>query len=350
MKIVSSSPHIHDSLRTDRAMLFVVIALLPSAIWGVYAFGMRALLVLVVSVLSSLLTEYILERIGGKFTLKDFSAAVTGLLIGMNMPPMVPLYIPVIASVFAMLVVKWTFGGLGANWMNPALAGRVFVFFSFSSQMSSFSLPRALSADLVTSATPLSQIKTMITSGVGGISNSEMLSSVTYPVSEMAGNLSSSLGIPGYTIDAFVGNIGGCIGEVSSLLLLVGGLFLIFKKIITWHIPVTYLASFAILSWIFGGVPRGLGLFSGEVLYPLFTGGLFLGAFFMATDWVTTPTTKKGEIIFGIGCGFFTFLIRYFGSLPEGVSLAILLMNILTPTIDRFVRPKKFGYVKEVKA
>ena len=350
MKIVSSSPHIHDSLRTDRAMLFVVIALLPSAIWGVYAFGMRALLVLVVSVLSSLLTEYILERIGGKFTLKDFSAAVTGLLIGMNMPPMVPLYIPVIASVFAMLVVKWTFGGLGANWMNPALAGRVFVFFSFSSQMSSFSLPRALSADLVTSATPLSQIKTMITSGVGGISNSEMLSRVTYPVSEMAGNLSSSLGIPGYTIDAFVGNIGGCIGEVSSLLLLVGGLFLIFKKIITWHIPVTYLASFAILSWIFGGVPRGLGLFSGEVLYPLFTGGLFLGAFFMATDWVTTPTTKKGEIIFGIGCGFFTFLIRYFGSLPEGVSLAILLMNILTPTIDRFVRPKKFGYVKEVKA
>ena len=349
MKVVSSSPHIHDSLRTDRAMLYVLIALLPSALWGVYAFGMRALLVLLVSIASCLVTEYLLERHSGKFTLNDFSATVTGLLIGMNMPSTIPLYIPIIASVFAILVVKWTFGGLGANWMNPALGGRVFVFFSFSSQMSTFVLPRALSVDFVTSATPLSAIKTMVSSGNTGLSNSELLSSVNMPVSSLASGLSSSLGISPYTIDAFVGNIGGCIGEVSALLLLVGGLFLIFKKIITWHIPVTFLGSFAILSWIFGGVPRGLGLFSGEVLYPLFTGGLFLGAFFMATDWVTTPTTKKGEIIFGIGCGFFTFLIRYFGSLPEGVSLAILLMNIVTPTIDRFVRPKRFGFVKEKK-
>ena len=146
-----------------------------------------------------------------------------------------------------------------------------------------------------------------------------------------------------------VGNVGGCIGEVSSLLLLVGGIFLIATKIITWRIPVVYIGSFALLSWVFGGIPYGLGAFHGEVLLPLFTGGLMLGAFFMATDWVTTPTTPKGEIIFAVGCGFFTFLIRYFGSLPEGVSLAIILMNIVSPTIERFVKVRPFGYVRKKK-
>ena len=352
MKTVSSSPHVHDSLSTDKAMLYVTVALLPAAVWGVWCFGLRALVVLAISIASSVLVEFLLGKVAKEKTLSDFSAVVTGLLVGMNMPPAVPLYLPVIASAFAIAVAKWTFGGLGANWANPALAGRIFVFFSFTSQMSTFSLPRTLAAvDAVSSATVLSTVKTAVSAG-----NASMMS--FDQVLEAGGTLSTAFAekvsslipfLSPYEVDAFFGNIGGCIGEVSAFLLLLGGLFLIAKKIITWHIPVVYLASFAVLSWIFGGTPRGLGLFSGEILLPLFSGGLFLGAFFMATDWVTTPTTRKGQVIFAVGCGFFTFLIRYFGSLPEGVSLAILLMNIVTPTIDRYVKPKKFGYLKPEK-
>ena len=350
MKSVSVSPHVHSPLSTDKAMLYVAIALLPSAIWGVVAFGLRALLVLLVSVASSVIVEYIFSRISKEDTIRDFSAVVTGLLIGMNMSPSIPLYIPVLASVFAIVVVKWTFGGLGCNWMNPALAGRVFVFFSFSSAMSSFVTPRFLqsSVDALSSATILSSIKTAVSAGASG-SNAEILSSASMAMSTFASDIENSTGISGYIVDAFIGNKAGCIGEVSALLLLVGGIFLIAKRIITWHIPVIYLGSFAVLSWIFGGLPRGLGLFGGEVILPLLSGGLFLGAFFMATDWVTSPTSRKGQVIYAVGCGFFTFLIRYFASLPEGVSIAILLMNIVTPTIDRYIRPKKFGYVKPEK-
>ena len=350
MKTVSVSPHVHSSLSTDKAMLYVIIALLPSAIWGVFAFGLRALLVLLVSVGSSVLVEYLLGLVSKENTLKDYSAIVTGLLIGMNMSPLVPLYIPVIASIFAIAVVKWTFGGLGCNWMNPALAGRVFVFFSFSSAMSTFIVPRFVyhPTDALSSATMLSAIKTSVSSGASG-SNVDILSSASVAMSHFASGIEDATGISGYVIDAFFGNIAGCIGEVSAFLLLLGGIFLIAKHIITWHVPVIYIGSFALLSWIFGGLPRGMGLFEGEVILPVLTGGLMLGAFFMATDWVTSPTSRKGQIIYAIGCGFFTFLIRYFASLPEGVSIAILLMNIVTPTIDRYIRPKKFGYVKTEK-
>ncbi len=345
MKTVRTSPHIHGPLRTDKAMLFVVIALLPSALWGIWAFGLRALLVLCVSVAAAVLAEYLLGLVSKEFTLRDYSAVVTGLLVGMNMPPAVPLYIPVIASAFAIAVVKWTFGGLGCNWMNPALAGRVFVFFSFTSQMSSFTLPRWMMIDTVSSATPLSQMKAAVSAGAAG--NSTELLTGTIPSTDFALSVADKLGISPYAVDAALGNVGGCIGEVSALLLLAGGIFLIATKIITWRIPVIYIGSFAVLSWVFGGIPYGLGAFHGEILLPVFSGGLMLGAFFMATDWVTTPTTPKGEVIFALGCGFFTFLIRYFGSLPEGVSLAIIMMNIITPTIDRFVRVKPFGYVRK---
>ena len=170
------------------------------------------------------------------------------------------------------------------------------------------------------------------------------------PVSAVASSISSLTGLSPYTVDAFFGFTGGCIGEVSALLLLAGGIFLIAKKVISWRIPLSFILSYALLNWVFGGVRGGNGLFSGEILLPLFSGGLMLGAFFMATDWVTTPTTPKGEVIFAIGCGFFTFLIRCFGSLPEGVSLAILLMNMVSPTIERYCRPKKFGFVKVEKS
>ncbi len=315
-----------------KSMLYVFIALLPSALWGVFVFGLMALVVLVLSVAAAVATEYVLARITKEDnTVNDLSAAVTGLLIGMNMPPHVPLYIPIIASIFAIVVVKWTFGGLGCNWMNPALGGRVFVFFSFTSAMSNFTLPRG-AVDAASSATPLSAVKTLLSNGTAYTSASEM---------------------SGFSVlDAFIGNVPGCIGEVSALLIIAGGLFLIYTKVITWHIPVSFIGSFAVLTWLFSGLRCGQGFCipAGDLLMALFSGGLMLGAFFMATDWVTTPTTPVGMIVFGIGCGFFTFLIRYFGSLPEGVSLAIILMNVATPTIERYIKPKKFGYVKPVKA
>lgn len=345
MKIVKSSPHIHDSLSTDKAMLYVIIALLPSCIWGMIIFGFHAVITVAVSVASAVLTEYLLGLIYKEKTLSDLSAIVTGLLVGMNMPPAIPFLIPVLASAFAIGVVKWTFGGLGCNWMNPALAGRVFVFFSFSKQMGQFSLPWTLGVDTVSSATPLSQMKTGLSAGLSGTS-ADLISS---PVSAFAEKVAEKLSISPYAVDAFFGNTAGCIGEVSAILLLAGGLFLIFRHVISWRIPAVFIGTFALFAWAFGGIPYGLGAFHGEILVPVFSGGLMLGAFFMATDWVTTPTTAKGEIIFAVGCGLLTFIIRYFGALPEGVSLAIILMNIVSPTIDRYIRPKKFGYVKELK-
>ena len=212
MNTVKSSPHIHGPLRTDKAMLMVAIALLPAALWGVYAFGFRALFTLIVAIASSLLTEFLLGKVSHESTLRDGSALVTGLLVGMNMPPLAyhQFYIPLIASAFAITVVKWTFGGLGCNWMNPALAGRVFVFFSFTSQMSSFILPRTLSVDSLSSATPLSAMKTAMTAGAAGRS-SELLA---LPVTEFAQNVADKLGISPYAVDAFLGNRAGCIGEV----------------------------------------------------------------------------------------------------------------------------------------
>ncbi len=346
---VKVSPHIHDTMRTDKAMLYVVIALLPSALWGCVMFGLSALVVLLLSVGSSLLTEYLLNKISHEDTLMDGSALVTGLLVGMNLSSSVPLYIPIIASAFAIGVCKWTFGGLGCNWANPAIAGRAFVFFSFSSQMSVFTLPWVFNktAELTAGATPMSALKMELGSG---LTSYEVLRNAGYPLTSFAGKIGSALNINPYAVDEFFGFASGSIGELSALLLIAGGIFLIVKRVITWYVPVFFIGSFAFLTWVFGGLAVGTGLFTGEVLISVFSGGLLLGAIFMATDWVTSPNTPKGEIIYAFGCGFFTFIIRYFGSLPEGVSLAILLMNMVTPTIDKFVKRKKFGYVKPVKA
>lgn len=355
MRTVSTSPHIHAKASTAPIMWAVSAALAPAAIWGVYVFGLRALLVLLVSIASAVLVEFLLGRIDKANTIADGSAFLTGLLVGMNMPPAIPVFIPILASAFAIFVVKWSFGGLGANWMNPALGGRVFVFFSFTSAMSAFTMPRTLASsvpDAIASATPLSLVKTTIGAGVAnGLDAMQVLASQGYPATEFAQKVSDLLGghVSAYTVDAFIGNIPGCIGEVSALLLLVGAVFLLCVKIITWHIPVSYIGSFAVFVWIFGGLRTGLGFFQGDFGNAIFSGGLILGACFMATDMVTSPTTHKGQIIFGVGCGFFTFLFRYFGSLPEAVSLAILLMNIVNPTIERYVLPKRFGAVKPQK-
>lgn len=349
MRTVSTSPHLHSGADTQRIMLCVVVALLPSCAWGVFVFGLKALAVLCVAVASAVLSEYLLGLVSKENTLWDCSAVVTGLLVGMNMPYGVPLYIPAIASVFAIAVVKWTFGGLGANWANPAMAGRVFVFFSFTSQMSTFSVPRTLaSVEVASQASPLSLVKTIVSSGQSvGLSSLDILSQQGVATSAFAQRVQASTGISAYNVDAFVGNIPGCIGEVSKLLLLVGGLYLLIRNVITWHIPVSFIGSFGVLTWVFGGLPLGLGLFHGEVLEGILRGGLILGAFFMATDMVTSPVTYKGMVIFGCGCGAFTFLFRTFGSLPEATSVAILLMNIVTPTIDRYVKPRLFGEAKK---
>ena len=351
--LIESSPQIRSKDSTKKIMWNVSLALMPASVWGIIVFGFSSLLILCISIISAISFEWLIGRLLHKNTLFDGSAFLTGLLVGMNMPPAVPVYIPILASAFAIVIVKWTFGGLGSNWMNPALAGRVFVFFSWTSSMSSWTLPKFLpTVDSVSTASPLGAVKVALTDISAPVSSAvEILEQAGYSASNFSQNLSTwfsdtlSVSISAITLDSFFGIIPGCIGEVSALFLILGGIYLLAKKVITWHIPLAYIGSFTILTWIFGGLRFGQGLFQGSILFNLFTGGLMLGAFFMATDMVTTPTTTKGMLIFGFGAGFLTFLFRIYGSLPEGVSLAIILMNIFTPMIDRYVRPKKFGFV-----
>ena len=307
-------------------MAWVIIALLPAGIWGVILFGLRSAIMVLVSTGAAVLTEFVLNRIFRRDnTLGDLSAVVTGLLIGYNMPPHIPLFIPVAASIFAIGIVKWSFGGLGANWMNPALAGRVFASFSWGALMTKWTMPSKF--DVISGATPLSIIK-VAQSPVGMDSPMEVVNSTAYPLTYL---------------DLFLGRMPGSLGEVSALLLILGGLFLVGVRIINWEIPFSYIVSFALFIWIFDGIQYGSGFFSGDVLFHLFTGGLMLGAWFMASDLVTTPLVRKGRLVFGIGCGVLTFIIRHYGSLPEGVSLAIIFMNILTPLFDKYIVPKRYG-------
>lgn len=357
-KRITVSPQIHKRTSTASIMWSVSACLLPAAVWGVYVFGLEALIVLIVTIFSSVAFELIISLLTGRVTIQDGSAFLTGLLIGFNLPPSVPLYIPVIAALFAIAVVKWTFGGLGGNWMNPALAGRVFVFFSWTGHMTNWKMPRTLPIiDAVTAATPLSSIKSGLFNYTGTARGPmQFLSESNFPHSVLDDRVTGWLNglfksggtdMEGGYFDLFVGNIPGCIGEVSAALLLAGTVYLFIRKIITWHIPLSYLATFGLLAWAFGGFQFDEGLFTGDLLFNLLSGGLILGAFYMATDMVTSPLTKKGMLIFGAGVGFLTFLIRFYGSFPEGVSLAILLMNIFVSLIDRYTGPSRFGISKK---
>jgi len=311
-------------------MGWVLIALAPAAAWSVVLFGPRALAVLAVSIFAAAAAEGLLNlAFKRENTLGDLSAVLTGLFVGLNMPPAVPLFVPAVASVFAIAVVKWSFGGLGSNWMNPALAGRVFVFFSWGTAMTKWTLPTKPGMDAITGATPLGSVKLAL---------ADLPSGVDGPL-----RLLESAGMPTTYWDLFIGRMPGSLGEMSALLLIAGGLFLIALRIVNWEIPLAYIGSFALLVWGFDGMSYGTGLFTGDVLFHLFTGGLMLGAWFMATDMVSSPLTRKGRLIYGLGCGLLTFVIRRFGNLPEGVSLAIIFMNILVPLIDRFVKPKRYG-------
>jgi electron transport complex protein RnfD len=314
--IVTSAPHIQVNDHITRRMWHTFFALIPAGIAGIYIFGIKALAVILVSLVSALVTEALGQKIQRKsITLLDGSAIITGLLLAYNLPVGVPLWVAAVGSLFAVAIGKQVFGGLGVNIFNPALAGRAFLMASWPQYMATWANPR-WQADAITTATPLMLVKEKGLSGIAQLG-------LSYK-------------------DLFLGNRGGCIGEVCIIALLIGAAYLLIRQYITWHVPASYIASFAILSWAF----MDKGLFKADVLFQILSGGLILGAFFMATDYVSAPITKKGKLIFGVGCGILTFVIRKWGGYPEGVSYAILMMNAATPIIDRFSKPRKYGQMR----
>lgn len=320
---VSSSPHIRAAHTVQSIMLDVTIALLPALLVGVYFFGIRALALVVVSVIACVAFEAIWQKmIKVPSTIKDLSAVVTGILIAFNLPVEVPFYIPVVGAFIGIILAKQCFGGVGQNFINPALAARAFLLAAYPTAMTSFKT----NVDTLTGATPLALLKR-------AAMESASLAGAT-PSSTEAVKLPSLM-------DAFVGNVGGCIGEVSAIALLIGGAYLLYKKIITWHIPTFYIGTVFVMGMLLGGYNPS------ESLYAIMLGGVMLGGFFMATDYTTTPMTVKGQIIFAIGAGCITTIIRLFGGYPEGVSYSILLMNLGVPLIDRYVKTKRFGEVKK---
>uniref|UniRef100_UPI0006CFE39A RnfABCDGE type electron transport complex subunit D n=1 Tax=Clostridium sp. NkU-1 TaxID=1095009 RepID=UPI0006CFE39A len=297
---VSSSPHVRDQVTTQNIMLDVAIAMIPASAYGVYQFGVKAALILLISVLSCVLSEYVFESLMGKpITVSDGSALVTGMILGLNMPPAIPLWIPFLGGVFAIIVVKQLYGGLGQNFMNPALAARCFLLISFAGKMTDFTY-----SDAVAGPTPLASLK-----------------------AGEAVDLASM----------FIGKISGTIGEVSVIALLLGAAYLLVRKVISIRIPAAYLLTFAVFVFIFGQHDFMY------VLTHLCGGGLIFGAFFMATDYVTSPITPKGQIIFGVLLGVLTGLFRLFGGSAEGVSYAIIISNILVPLIEKISLPVAFG-------
>lgn len=312
--VVSSSPHIHQKDSISSIMLDVIIALIPAAICGIYSFGYRAATVLLTSMAACVLAEYAYRKLMKKTsTVADCSALLTGLLLGLNLPPSIPLWMAATGGFFAIIVVKQLYGGLGKNFINPALAARCFMLISWPQAMTMFTEPNSADA-AISSATPLAVLK-----GTG----SGVLPSVS---------------------QSFFGHTAGCIGEVSAAMLLIGFVYLLIRKVISPKIPLTYVLSFAILTFLFGNNQSGEGQLTFTLLHVL-NGGLLLGAIFMATDYVTTPTTAAGQYIFALGCGILTFVIRRFGGYPEGTSFAIILMNLTVPLIDGAILPKKFGEV-----
>lgn len=301
---ISTAPHIHHPVTTQRLMIYVLLALLPTAAVGVYAFGLPALLLLAISCVTAVLSEFLWQKLTKKrVMISDCSALVTGLILGLNLPANAPWWLAVIGSAFAVILVKQLFGGLGDNFLNPAMAARAVLLASWPVHMTSFVLPTFFSgADAVTGATPLATHSAQL-------------------------------------MDLFMGNIPGSIGEVSKVAILLGLLILLVTRTITWHIPVTMVGSVFVFSWLFGADP----------VYAILSGGVMFGAVFMATDYVTNPMTPVGKLIYAAGIGLIITVIRQFGAYPEGVTYGILLMNIATPLIDRFLPQKIYGCQKEVK-
>jgi Na+-translocating ferredoxin:NAD+ oxidoreductase subunit D len=353
--ILSQAPHIRTDQSLSKIMWLVNLALLPAAINSIYIFGIKSLLLIITSIAAAVAAEsatrYLLKR---PLTITNGSAVLTGLLLAMNVSPELPLWMVALGSFFAIIIVKELFGGIGFNIFNPALAGRAFLMASWPKEMTGkwfeFGSNNILSptfvkaigkkiadtttsasvfgVDSITSATPLGAIKNLP-------NNLEM----------HAEKLDQLLFSQSMFTDLFTGNVGGCLGETSALFLLIGALFLMYKKIVTWEIPTAFIGTFSLIIfayYYFTGFPFPYKV----LLYHILSGGLILGAFFMATDMVTSPLTQKGMIYFGIGCGFIAAIIRLWGGYPEGVSYSILLMNAVVPLIDRWIKPKIFGTIK----
>ena len=312
--VVSASPHLRTKDTTQRIMLDVVIALIPALIAAVVLFGPRVLAVTATTVITAVLSEFAARKVMKRHnTIQDLSAVVTGLILAFNLPVSIPLWMAAIGSFFAIVVVKQMFGGIGQNFANPAIVARIVLLLSFGQAMGNWTAPLSWKTDAVSTATPLAII---------GGESTEALPSL---------------------LDMFLGIRGGCIGEACSLALIVGGIYLMARKVISYKIPVAFIGTFAVIMLI-------AGKFDLEFLaYELMGGGLLLGAFFMATDYSTSPIKSNAKIVFGVGCGLLTCVIRLFASLPEGVSFAILIMNLLVPHIETIMAPKPFGTVKEKK-
>jgi len=323
--LVSIGPHIESEESVQRIMWAVNISLIPAFITASYYFGLRAIGVIGVTILSSIVFEALTQKmLKKKITVSDGSAFLTGLLLGLNLPPSIPLYQPVIGSLVAIVITKQLFGGLGYNIFNPALIGRAFMLITWPRNMTTWFKPVGdiTSMDAVTTATPLGILK-----------------------EEGMGKLIETFGDKAtlYT-DLFLGNRAGSLGETSIIALLIGAAFLFYRGYITWHIPFSFIGTVAVITWIFGG--KG-ALFTGDPILHLLSGGLILGAFFMATDYVTAPAVRKAQIFFGIGAGALTALIRLKGGYPEGVMFGILLMNCFAPLLDRAFKTRPFGAIKK---
>jgi len=302
--VVSVSPHITAKEDSAKIMWMVTLSLIPAAVSAVVAFGISSLWVMLVSIIVALVTELVIQKLRGvDIAIFDGSAALTGLLLAFCLPSSVPLWLAACGAFIAIAIGKQAFGGLGQNIFNPALVGRAFILAAWPTYMTTWPVPRS-SVDAISSATPLAN-------NFVGISYWDLL----------------------------IGNRAGSLGEICVFSLLAGALFLLVLGYISWHIPLSFIGTVAVFTWIFGGE----GLFSGPWLFHILSGGLILGAFFMATDYVTSPLTNKGRLIFGFGCGLFTSVVRLWGGYPEGVCYAILLMNAATPLIDRYTKPKLFG-------
>ncbi|MBQ4917848.1 MAG: RnfABCDGE type electron transport complex subunit D [Muribaculaceae bacterium] len=322
--VVSGSPHIHSTDSVNRRMWGVVIALMPAVAYSVYLFGLGALVVLLTSVLGCVITEYLIQRymLGGKTTITNGSAVITGLLLAMNLPSNLPIWIILIGCVVAIGLGKYAFGGLGQNIFNPAILGRVFLLISFPQQMTSWPLPlvnRGEYLDATTGATYLGQMKM------------EAMSTADSSTGASAVNEIATESLT--WIDALIGNMGGSLGEMSAIALIIGGVFMLLRGIISWHIPVSIIGTVMLFAW-------GAGV---DPVMSVLSGGVMLGAIFMATDYVTSPMTRRGMVMYGMMIGIITMIIRLWGAYPEGVSFAILIMNGFTPLINKFVRPRKFG-------
>ena len=314
---VSSNPHVRDKMTTSRIMQLVALALLPTTLFGIWNFGFRALLVVLVTVASSVFFEWLYDRLmHKKNTINDFSAVVTGLLLALNMPPQIPLWMPVLGSAFAIIVVKQLFGGLGQNFMNPALAARCFLMISFAGKMTDFAVDKLSGyhcIDTVTGATALAELKN-------------------------SGFTADSISVK----NLFIGNIHGTIGETSAIAILIGAVILLAFKVIDLKIPLTYIGSVAVFVILYM-LGTGKGFDVNYLFSHLFGGGLMLGAWFMATDYVTTPITPNGQLIYGCCLGVVTAIFRLFGGSAEGVSYAIIFCNLLVPLIEKVTKPVAFG-------